>query len=101
MVSKSRARLPGVAVCRKDREAFPFRSRGHRTSRGIPVGAAGCDDGLENFGVAGAAAKVSRKAFADFGFGGLRVARQKINGGENHSWRADSALRATMRQKSL
>jgi len=66
-----------------------------------PRGAAGGDDGFEYFRVAGAAAQVSGETFADVGFRGMRVALEKIYGGESHAGSAYAALRSAVREERL
>src|SRR5712692_4133669 len=81
--------------------ALPSGTTGGRTSRALLRFAASLHYRLENLNVAGAAAQISRKSFADLRFGGAWVTRKKIHGCENHPRSADAALRAAMRDKSL
>ena len=74
----SRATLESGA---KDCGARPFQKPGYTISPRRTRFAAGVKHRLENFHVARAAAQISRKAFADLGFGGVRAAFEKLHGG--------------------
>ena len=105
MASILRARGPCTSAPKTDRAELRAHTRGRKTSRSrlrvLPGSAASLDDGLEDFRVASAAAEISGEPFAYFQFGGLRVSREQIHGGENHAGRADAALRSAVRQKRL
>ena len=64
-------------------------------------GQAGLHYRCKDLCIAGAAAKISGKSFANFGFGGMRVALQEIERGENHARSADTTLRAAMGKEGL
>src|SRR5437773_11732121 len=49
---------------------------------------------LKNFRVPGAAAKISRQTIANLSFVWTRIFLQQVHRRQNHSWRADAALRA-------
>jgi hypothetical protein len=58
-------------------------------------------DGFKNLHVAGASAKIARQSLANISACRLWVFAQQVNGGKNHSWSADAALRASEIEKSL
>src|ERR1700723_326566 len=60
-----------------------------------------CEHGLENFGIAGASAKISCERGAHFSFRWVQIVIEQIDRRENHSGSADAALRAAMRDECL
>jgi len=61
----------------------------------------GSNHGFKDFHVAGATAKISGECGANISFGWLRIAFEKIDGGEHHSRRADPALRSAVFDERL
>ena len=58
-------------------------------------------DGFKNLDVAGAAAKISRKPFANLIHRRIGLLVQQVRSRQNHSRRADAALRAAALQECL
>ena len=59
------------------------------------------EHGLENFGIAGASAKISCERGAHFSFRRVRTAIEQIDRRKNHSGSADAALRTAVRDERL
>src|ERR1700730_868319 len=96
-----RARAPSAREPQTNRPDPPSHRLEDTTSR-APFRLAGrLADGVDNLCVSGTTAEISGQALTDFSLGRLRMAREKIHGGQNHARRANPALRPSMREKCL